>query len=414
MTILDVPTSLGPARWTIDAAKAPKLSLLLGHGAGGHIESVDLVALASALPARGITVARYEQPWRLAGRKIGPAPAALDTGWREGVSALTGHLPGVPMAFGSNLLALGDTMPWVSETLKKISGGTINLQVFEPGKLVPALAIFDAVSDGKAEAGYSWMGYELGKVPASALFGAVPFGMETPQFAAWMYFGGGDALLKEVYKPHNVYPIFCGSISPEAAGWFRKEIKTPDDLNGLKFRAAGYGGKVYQKLGASVTVLPGGELFQALEKGVLDGTEFSLPTVDDQLGFYKVAEYYYMPGWHQPSTNQYLYVNLAAWNKLKPQTQAQIETTCTAAVTIAIAKAEALQGAVLAKFEKEGVKARQFDKVMLAAFAKATKEVMAEESANDAMVKKVYDSMTAFKEQNSKWHDYGYLPRDFK
>ncbi len=161
-------------------------------------------------------------------------------------------------------------------------------------------------------------------------------------------------------------------------------------------------------------MLPSGELFQALEKGVLDGTEFSLPTVDDQLGFYKVAEYYYMPGWHQPSTNQYLYVNLAAWNKLKPQTQAQIETTCTAAVTIALAKAEALQGAVLAKFEKEGVKARQFDKVMLAAFAKATREVMAEESANDAMVKKVYDSMTAFKEQNSKWHDYGYLPRDFK
>jgi len=321
---------------------------------------------------------------------------------------------GVPMAFGSNLLALGDTMPWVSEQLKKISGGTINLQVFEPGKLVPALAIFDTVSAGKAEAGYSWMGYEIGKVPASALFGAVPFGMETPQFAAWMYFGGGDALLKEVYKPHNVYPIFCGSISPEAAGWFRKEIKTPADLTGLKFRAAGYGGKVYQKLGASVTVLPGGELFQALEKGVLDGTEFSLPTVDDQLGFYKVAQNYYMPGWHQPSTNQYLYVNLAAWNKLKPQTQAQIETTCTAAVTIAIAKAEALQGAVLAKFEKEGVKARQFDKVMLAAFAKATKEVMAEESAADPQVKKVYDSMTAFQKQNAKWHDYGYLPRDFQ
>ena len=125
---------------------------------------------------------------------------------------------GVPMAFGSNLLALGDTMPWVSETLNKISGGSINLQVFEPGKLVPALAIFDTVSAGKAEAGYSWMGYEIGKVPASALFGAVPFGMETPQFAAWMYFGGGDALLKEVYKPHNVYPIFCGLGEREGPG----------------------------------------------------------------------------------------------------------------------------------------------------------------------------------------------------
>jgi TRAP-type mannitol/chloroaromatic compound transport system substrate-binding protein len=321
---------------------------------------------------------------------------------------------GIPMAFGANLTALGDTMPWVSEQLKKVSGGTINLQVFEPGKLVPALGIFDAVSTGKVEAGYSFMGYEVGKVPVSAIFGALPFGMETPQFAAWMYFGGGDALLKEAYKPHNVYPIFCGSISPEAAGWFKKEIKTPEDLKGLKFRAAALGGKIYQKLGASVTMLPGGELFQALEKGVLDGTEFSLPTVDDQLGFDKIVKNYYLPGWHQPSTNQFLYVNAAAWGKLKPQTQAQIETTCTAGVIMSLAKAEALQGEMLAKFEKEGVQLRQFGKPMLDAFAKASKEVLAEESAKDPMFKKVYDSMSAFQNKNRKWHDFGYLPRNFK
>ena len=110
---------------------------------------------------------------------------------------------GIPMAFGSNLTALGDTMPWVSEQLKKVSGGAVNLQIFEPGKLVPALGIFEAVSTGKVEAGYSWMGYESGKVPASQLFGALPFGMESPQFAAWIYFGGGDALLKETFKPHT-------------------------------------------------------------------------------------------------------------------------------------------------------------------------------------------------------------------
>lgn len=321
---------------------------------------------------------------------------------------------GIPMAFGSNLTALGDTMPWVSEQLKKVSGGTVNLQIFEPGKLVPALGIFEAVSTGKVEAGYSWMGYETGKVSASQLFGATPFGMESPQFAAWIYFGGGDALLKETFKPHNVYPIFCGTISPEAAGWFRKEIKTPDDLKGLKFRAAGLGGKIYQKVGASVTMLPGGELFQALEKGVLDGTEFSLPTVDDQLGFDKVAKNYYLPGWHQPSTNQFLYVNMAAWAKLKPQTQAQIETTCTAGVTMALAKAEALQGEMLAKFKKEGVTLRQFSKPMLDAFAKASKEVLAEESAKDPMFKKVVDSMTAFQDKNREWHNLGYLPRDYK
>ena len=224
----------------------------------------------------------------------------------------------VPMAFGSNLVALGDAMPWVAQQLDKMSAGRIKLQIFEPGKLVPALAVFDAVSEGKSEAGYTWMGYEVGKVPAAALFGAVPFGMESPEFMAWMYFGGGNELLREVFKPHNVYPIFCGTIGPEGAGWFRKEINSADDIKGLKFRAAGYGGDIYKEVGASVTLLPGGELFQALEKGVLDGTEFSLPTVDEQLGFYKVAKYYYLPGWHQPSTNQYLYVNLAAWNKTQP------------------------------------------------------------------------------------------------
>jgi TRAP-type mannitol/chloroaromatic compound transport system substrate-binding protein len=321
---------------------------------------------------------------------------------------------GIPMAFGSNLVALGDTMPWVAQQLEKVSAGRIKMQVFEPGKLVPALAVFDSVSQGKVEAGYSWMGYEIGKLPASALFGAVPFGMESPMFMAWMYFGGGDQMLKELYKPHNVYPIFCGTISPEAAGWFRKEITKPEELKGLKFRAAGLGGKIYQKLGASVTLLPGGELFQALEKGVLDGTEFSLPTVDDQLGFHKVAKFYYLPGWHQPSTNQYLYVNLQQWEKLKPTTKALIETTCTAGVAISIAKAEALQGATLDKFEKDGVKAVKVSPELLAAFKKATDEVMAEEASKDATFKKVYDSQVAFQRQNQKWHEFGYLPRDSK
>jgi len=321
---------------------------------------------------------------------------------------------GIPMAFGSNLVALGDTMPWVAQQLEKVSAGRIKMQVFEPGKLVPALAVFDSVSQGKVEAGYSWMGYEIGKLPASALFGAVPFGMESPMFMAWMYFGGGDQMVKELYKPHNVYPIFCGTISPEAAGWFRKEITKPDELKGLKFRAAGLGGKIYQKLGASVTLLPGGELFQALEKGVLDGTEFSLPTVDDQLGFHKVAKFYYLPGWHQPSTNQYLYVNLQQWEKLKPTTKALIETTCTAGVAISIAKAEALQGATLEKFEKDGVKSVKVSPELLAAFKKATDEVMAEEASKDATFKKIYDSQVAFQRQNQKWHEFGYLPRDTK
>jgi TRAP-type mannitol/chloroaromatic compound transport system substrate-binding protein len=221
-------------------------------------------------------------------------------------------------------------------------------------------------------------------------------------------------MLKELYAPHNVYPIFCGTISPEAAGWFKFEIKSVEQLKGLKFRAAGLGGKVAQKAGMSVTLLPAGELFQALEKGVLDGTEFSLPTVDEQLGFYKVAKFYHLPGWHQPSTSQFLYVNTKAWNALKPDTKAMIEGACTAGVTMAIAKAEATQAPVIEKFQKEGVKAVTLPDSVLRAFQKATDEVMAEESAKDPTFKKVYDSQKAFQKQHKLWKELGYLPRGWK
>ncbi|WP_029010307.1 TRAP transporter substrate-binding protein [Azospirillum halopraeferens] len=320
----------------------------------------------------------------------------------------------VPIAFGSNLKALGDTLPWVAQQLQQSSDGKIRFEIFEPGKLVPGVEIFDAVSTGKTDAGYSWMGYEQGKVPASVLFGAVPFGMEPWEFMAWMYFGGGNELLREVYAPHRVVPIFCGVISPEAAGWFRFELTSLDQIKGLKIRAAGLGGRVLQKLGASVTVLPGSELFQALEKGVLDATEFSLPSVDEQLGFYKVAKFYYLPGWHQPYTAQYLYVKQDAWEGLAPAARAQIETACTAGVTIALAKSEALQGETLRRFEKEGVKAVRLDDEILRALRTASEEVIAEESAKNELFRKVHESQQAFIAGYENWKQLGYLPRGWK
>ena len=319
----------------------------------------------------------------------------------------------VPISFASTLTALGDTLPWVAERINEVSGGDITFEVFEPNKLVPALGIYDAVSEGKIDAGYSWMGYEQGKLPASALFGATPFGLETDQFAAWMYFHGGDDLLKELFAPHNVRPILCGSISPEAAGWFKFPVESVDQFKGLKFRAAGLGGKIMQEMGASVTVLPGGELYQALEKGVLDGTEFSLPTVDKQLGFSQVAKFYHLPGWHQPSTNQFLYVNTNSWDKLDDTQKAQIETTCMAGTMYAISRAEALQGAVLKEFQDDGVTAVQLPKDVLSALQEATNVVLDRESEKDPMFKKIIDSMRAFQEENRDWKNLGYLPRDF-
>jgi TRAP-type mannitol/chloroaromatic compound transport system substrate-binding protein len=319
----------------------------------------------------------------------------------------------VPMAFASTLTALGDTMPWVADQLRLVSGGNIDLQVAEPGTVIPALSIFENVSTGAVEAGYSWMGYEIGQVPAAALFGATPFGLESTDFLAWMNFHGGRELLNETFAPFNVYPIPCGTISPEAAGWFREEVTGPEDFQGLKFRAAGVGGEIMTEFGMSVTMLPGGELYQALETGVLDATEFSLPTVDEQLGFFQVAKNYYLPGWHQPSTNQFLYVNLDVWNGLSPETQGMIEMACMAGNAYSIAKAEALQGAVLKKFEASGVNVRQYDDAMLKAFYDATKKVMERRSAENEMFGKVYASMMAFQEELAPWKELGYLPRNW-
>lgn len=319
----------------------------------------------------------------------------------------------VPMSFASTLTALGDTMPWVADRLREASDGRVNLQVVEPGALIPALSVFENVSSGNITAGYSWMGYEWGQLPVAALFGATPFGLESDEFVAWMYFHGGDELLKEAFAPSKVYPILCGTISPEAAGWFRENITSVDQFKGMKFRAAGVGGEIMAEFGKSVTMLPGGELYQALETGVLDATEFSLPTVDEQLGFSQVAKFYALPGWHQPSTNQYLYVGLDEWNKLNAQTKALIENTCMAGNMYAVARAEALQGAALKRFQEQGVTLVQYNDDILNAFKDATDKVMERRSAADPMWAKVYSSMKAFQAEHSTWKALGYLPRDF-
>lgn len=316
----------------------------------------------------------------------------------------------VPIAFPSGLLALGDTLPWVAKRLDEQTDGAIKFEVFEPGKIVPGNEIFDAVSTGKTDAGFSWMGYEQGKVPASPLFGAVPFGFTPWEYMSWFYFGGGQDLIKEVFSPHNIVPIFCGIVSPETAGWFRFELTSLDQLKGLKIRFAGLGGKVMQKAGASVTVLPAGELQQALEKGVLDATEFSIPTADEQLGFYKVAKFNYFPGWHQPFTAQYLYVNKGAWDKLSPEYRAIIETTCMAGVNYSITKSEASSAAVLKRYADAGITTTQLSPDILKELKKLTNEVLAEELAKDPLFKKVLASQQAFEADYGKWRGLAYLP----
>lgn len=319
----------------------------------------------------------------------------------------------VPVAFTTELPGLGDTILYVSKQLEESSGGNIQLKVFEPGKLVPAFQILDAVKDKKVEAGYTWVGYDQGKIPSSPLFAAVPFGLEPWEFMAWWYEGGGQKLMVDIYAKHNTYPILCSIIGPEAAGWFRKEIKGPEDIKGLKIRFAGIGGKVMQKMGASVTVLPAGEIFPALEKGAIDATEFSMPAIDEKLGFDKLVKNYYFPGWHQIYTAEHLLVNLELWNKTSKENKAAIETACTAGVARGLAKGEFAQIAALKSLKAKGVMARKFPDSLLKSFEKATDEVMQEEASKDADFKKVYESQKAFEASFKDWKTNAYLPRSW-
>ena len=319
----------------------------------------------------------------------------------------------VPIAFPSALPVLGDTMPWVAEHLATASDGRIELRPVEPGELVPALEITEAVGSGQVQAGYTWVGYDQGRIPSTPLFGAVPFGMEPWEYSAWWYYAGGRELGEEILGAHGVHPIYCGITGPETAGWFKSEIVSLDDINGLKIRFAGLGGRVLQALGASVTMIAGGEIFQALERGAIDASEFSLPIVDQRLGFHQVASFNYYPGWHQPFTAFHLVVNAEEWAGLSEADQTLIDMACMAGVIRSIAASEAWQGEIIRGFPDIGVTAVRLPDEILRELQQVTAQVLAEEAANDADFARVYESQREFMQNYQVWKELAYLPRDF-
>lgn len=315
--------------------------------------------------------------------------------------------------FTTNMPVIGNTMPEFIADLKAASDGAIQLELFEPGELVPPLEITESVKEAKIQAGFGWVGYDQGRIPASTLISAVPFGMEPMEFASWWYYGGGQALGEALYEEHNVHAELCSITGPETAGWFREPISSLEDFVGLKIRFAGLGGKVLQRIGASVTMIPGGETFQALEKGAIDATEFSLPVVDQMLGFGKVAKFNYFPGWHQPFSTGHLMVNLQIWNDLRPDTRDLIRIACRARVTSTLAESGATQGEVIKNFGAQGITAATLSREILLALRDVATEVLDEEADKDENFATILASQREFSEIYGYWKRIGYLPRDF-
>ncbi len=368
--------------------------------AGGISNRAALVAVLTAFAVGIVTSLALRSPSPRAGA-VGPGAMEERHHWR------------LPVAFGTHLPALGDNALFISERARAVSGGSLVLEVFEPGEVVPPFSITEAVKEGKVESGYTWLGYDQGRIPASVLFGAVPFGMEPWEYIAWWNHGGGRELAEDLYRAYEIHPLLCGLIGPESAGWFRKEIRSLEDIRGLKIRFAGLGGMVMQELGASVTMLPGGEIFQALEKGAIDATEFSMPAIDERLGFDRVASINYYPGWHQPFTAFHLIVHRESWQSLSATQQAVLETICDAGVTRNLARGEALQGEVIRRFRDKGVKTLSLPTPVLRELEAVTRRVLDEQSERDENFARILTSQRRFSQAYQEWKQLGFLPRDF-
>jgi TRAP-type mannitol/chloroaromatic compound transport system substrate-binding protein len=309
-------------------------------------------------------------------------------------------------AFGSSLTHLGPSGVRFTKDLERMSGGKLDVKFFEPGALIPPLECFDAVSKGSIESCWTTPGYDTGKYAALSFFTTVPFGPSFGEFLAWKWFGGGNKLRDEIYAKHGMVAIDSFCIGPETSGWFRNEVKSVEELKGLKMRFFGLGAQVMQKLGVSTQLLAAADIYQALERGVIDATEFSMPAMDMKLGFHQIAKFNYFPGWHQLVSCSHILMNKAAWDALPDNYKAMIEVAANAQVAYTYAETEAMQFDVMTEMrEKHKVQVKRWSDQDLAAFEKAWLEVISEESAKDPLFKKIADHYLDFRKKYAIWGD---------
>ncbi len=293
-----------------------------------------------------------------------------------------------------------------AKDIEEMSGRRLRISVYAAGELVPALQTFDAVSQGTVQMGHGAAYYWSGKVPAAQFFTAVPFGMNAQGMNAWLYKGGGLNLWREIYKPFNLVPFPMGNTGVQMGGWFRKEINSIADLKGLKMRIPGLGGKVMAKAGVNPVLLPGGEIYTALERGTIDATEWVGPYHDQRLGLHRAAKNYYYPGWHEPGPVLELTCNSAAWQSLPKEYQLMIETAAAAANTWMHAEFDVKNMQALQQLtQKHKVKILEFPSDVIKELKRLTHITLKEEAAKDPSFRQVYQSYKSFSQSNDAWND---------
>jgi TRAP-type mannitol/chloroaromatic compound transport system substrate-binding protein len=313
-------------------------------------------------------------------------------------------------AWPASMVILGVGGKRVSELVTTLSQKTLVIQHFEPGALVPAYNYWDSLTNGSVKVAFGSPGIHVGKLPALAFFSSMPFGPRPGEYYAWVEFGGGKELLDEFFKRHNLKAVHpCGTLAPETAGWFKTHIKTLDELNGMKIRFFGYGGKVLTKFGVSPQFLAGGDIYPALERGVIDATEFSMPVMDEHFGFYQIAKHYYFPGWHQPASLASMEWYRPTWEGLSEHHKLVVEMACKMNNYLSLAESEAFQFPAIKRMQAKGVKVHRWSDKALGRLRTAWNELAAEEYKNDKDFAKVWDAYSKFRADYKIWGDLAYV-----
>ena len=309
----------------------------------------------------------------------------------------TSWTPAVDILFGSAQL--------FADIVNKLTSGKLVITPRAGGELAPATQVLDVVQQGAVPIGHTASYYYLGKTPATAFGTTLPFGLTAQQQNAWLYAGGGMELMQKLYaEKFNVLPLPAGNTGMQMGGWFRKEINTVADLQGLKMRIAGLGGQVMAKLGVNVQVLPAAEIFQALQSGAIDAAEWVGPYDDQKLGLNTVAQYYYRPGWWEPGSSLEVNINLDEWNKLPELYQAAIQAAAAQANVVMLSRYEAANDAALAELVAAGSELREYSPEIMTAAQAAWLGLVDEFSAADADFKAIYTEWDAFRKRIYNWN----------
>ncbi len=297
----------------------------------------------------------------------------------------------------------------VCDRVAEMTDGRFTITPYAGGEIVPGLQVMDAVQEGTVECGHSPSYYYIGKNPALVFGTSVPFGLTAQQQNAWLYHGGGLEAMNKIYADFNIISFPAGNTGAQMGGWFKREINTLAALNGLKMRIPGLGGQVMAKLGVNVQVLPGSEVYLALERGAIDAAEWVGPYDDEKLGLHRTARYYYYPGWWEPGPTLFVQVNLNAWNQLPVEYQEVFKTAAYEANINMLAKYDALNAQALTRLIASGTELRAYSEEILQAAKKAAVEIYEENASQDASFKEVYQQWKGFKELVFNWNEVNEL-----